>query len=219
MFPGAAKEARIYPAFEGEHCLQSASSKKRHKVWFAQSWDGYRVNTTDKCNNGRLDTHIIAREIHYACRHTPHLKHCLQQESIAACQPRLMRSLSKTGKTFERERLTKKPSEHKDVAEFHTFFPPSVPRSSQMLCLARIMICFSHEEIDFTATSPCPGLLSTRQACVCVWNVSESETEECWHDQIEYHSSSTQRKLSHFLSPLIRLCHSWLGIKMNEPLF
>lgn len=61
-----------------------------------------------------------------------------------------------------------------DVAGFRTVFfpPPSVPRSSQMLCLARIMRPFSHEEIAFTATSSrSSGFLAAIQnvcACVCV---------------------------------------------------
>lgn len=78
---------------------------------FSQSRDGYWVNTTDKYNNGRLDTCIIARAIRYACRHTPHLKHCRQQESFAACQPWLMWSISKPGEIHQgkllRERLAK----------------------------------------------------------------------------------------------------------------
>lgn len=139
MFPGAAKEAWIYPAFEGELCLQSVSSKKRHKVWSAQSWDGYRVNSTDKYNIGRVDAHIIARAMRHAYRHTPHLKHCRQQESIAACQPRLMQSLSKTGKIHQgkllRERLAKSiTSKNKDVGEFCTFppHPPPTPICPQI---------------------------------------------------------------------------------------
>lgn len=169
MFPGAAKEARIYPAFEGEHCLQSASSKKRHKVWFAQSWDGYRVNTTDKYNNGRLDTHIIARAIHYACRHTPHLKHCLQQESIAACQPRLMRSLSKTGKTFERERLAKKTLLQRtrmwlNFIHFPPHLSPDLPRCfvSQELWSVFLM-----RKLILQQPHPAPGSLAlVKHACV-----------------------------------------------------
>lgn len=78
---------------------------------FSQSRDGYWVNTTDKYNDGRLDTCIIARAIRYACRHTPHLKHCRQQESFAACQPWLMWSISKPGEMHQgkllRERLAK----------------------------------------------------------------------------------------------------------------
>lgn len=78
---------------------------------FSPSRDGYWVNTTDKYNNGRLDTCIIARAIRYACRHTPHLKHCRQQESFAACQPWLMWSISKKGEIHQgkllRERLAK----------------------------------------------------------------------------------------------------------------
>lgn len=85
---------------------------KRGTEWrFSPSWDGYRVNTTDKYNNGRLDTCIIARAIRYACRHTPHLKHCRQQESLVACHPWLMWGLSKTGEIHQgkllRERLAK----------------------------------------------------------------------------------------------------------------
>lgn len=150
--------------------------KKTHKVWFAQGWDGYRVNSTDKYNIGRVDAHIIARAMRHAYRHTPHLKHCRQQESIAACQPRLMRSLSKTGKRHQgkllRERLAKSiTSKNKDVGEFcaphppHPHLSPDFPRC---FVSARIMICFSYEEIDFTATSPSSGLLSTHQACVHV---------------------------------------------------
>lgn len=93
-------------------CVCGGLGPKRRTEWrFSPSWDGYRVNTTDKYNNGRLDTCIIARAIRYACRHTPHLKHCRQQESLAACQPWLMWSLSKTGEIHQgkllRERLAK----------------------------------------------------------------------------------------------------------------
>lgn len=132
--------------------------------------------------------------------------------------------------TFEREVSKNTTAENKDVADIHAFLSPSVPRSSQMLCLARIMSRFSHEEIDFTATSPCsPGSLALiKCVCVFVWRVSESEREECWHDQMECHSSSTRRKViarpvtrsfssNLFVSsPCTCLCHPGLEIKMNE---
>lgn len=59
---------------------------------FSFTSDGYLPNTTD--TSRRLDMCIIASTIHYACRHTPHLKHCRQQESLAACQLWLMWSPS-----------------------------------------------------------------------------------------------------------------------------
>lgn len=71
-----------------------------------------------------------------------------------------------SGETFEREVSKNTAAENKDVADIHAFLSPSVPRSSQMLCLVRIMSHFSHEEIDFTATSP-GSLALIKHVCVC----------------------------------------------------
>lgn len=151
--------------------------------------DGYLTNTTEKyvhlnmCSSvisdqeslpwtRWLDTCIIASAIHYACRHIPHLKHCRQQESLAACQPWLMWSPSKTGEIHQRNFQEKGYRKHNCSEWGHCWISysfPICPQSSQMLCLTRIMRPFSHEEIAFTATSSrSSGFLAAIQSvCVC----------------------------------------------------
>lgn len=74
------------------------------------------------------------------------------------------------------------------------------------------------------------SLALIKRACVYrVWVRVRSVSEKCWHNQIEYHSSYTRRKVivrpvtCSFSSnlfvpfPCTCACHSWLGIKINEP--
>ncbi len=123
---------------------------------------------------------IIASTIHYACRHTPHLKHCRQQESLAACQPWLMWSPSKTGEIHQRNFQEKGYRKHNCSEWGHCWISYSFSHLSPIIPDA-----LSHKNYEtflswgncfYSNLIPLFRLLSSHPVCVCVcvcvWCVS-----------------------------------------------
>ncbi len=115
---------------------------------------------------------IIASAIHYACRHTPRLKQCLQQESLAACQPWLMWSPSKTGEIHQRNFQEKGYQEHNCSEWGHCRISYRFHHLSQIIPDA-----LSHKNYEtFLSWGNCfysnlillVSLLSQHLKCVCV---------------------------------------------------
>lgn len=152
---------------------------------FSFTSNGYLANTTDKYHYRRRDTCIIGSTIHYACRHTPHLKPCCQQESLAACQPWLMWSPSKTGEKHQRNFQEKGYQKHNCSEWEHCWISYSFPHLSPIIPDA-----LSHKNYEtflswgncfYSNLIPHFRLLSSHPKgvflCVCVWARSADTTE------------------------------------------
>lgn len=128
-----------------------------------------------------LDTCITARAIRYACRHTPHLKHYCQQESLAACQLWLMWSPSKKEEIHQRNILQKGYQKHNSSEWGRCWISYSFPHLSSVIPDA-----LSHKNYEtflswgncfYSNLIPLFRLLSSHPACACVSYRSADTTE------------------------------------------
>lgn len=118
-----------------------------------------------------LDTCIIAAAIYYACRHTPHLKHCRQQESLCCLSTVInVKSLKNSGNTSEklsREKVTENTiAVNEDIAEFHKIFSHLSPNIPNALSHKNYETFLSWGNCFYSNLIPLFRLLSSRPECV-----------------------------------------------------